>query len=70
MYGWLWNHFPGGTPAKIAQACVLSMAVLALLFLVVFPWASTHVPFLRVTVEQPTDGAGAVLIVQPPPGQR
>ena len=70
MYGWLWNHFPGGTPAKVAQSCVLAIAVLALLFLVVFPWASTHVPFLRVTVEQPTGGAGTALVVQPTPRAR
>lgn len=53
MYGWLWRRLPGGTSAKVLQSAVLGLAVLALLFLVIFPWASQHVPFLRVTVEDP-----------------
>lgn len=54
MYGWLWRHLPGGTGWKVLQSAVLGLAALALLFLVVFPWASQHVPFLRVTVEDPS----------------
>ncbi|TXH40567.1 MAG: hypothetical protein E6Q90_13695 [Actinobacteria bacterium] len=57
MYGWLWRNLPGGTAAKTAQAVVAVLAVLTLLFLVVFPWASQHVPFLQVTVEQPGSSA-------------
>lgn len=53
MYGWLWHRLPGGTGWKVVQSAVLGVAVLALLFLVLFPWASQHVPFLRVTVEDP-----------------
>jgi hypothetical protein len=53
MYGWLWQKLPGSTVWKAAQSAVLALAVLGLLFLVVFPWASQHVPFLRVTVEDP-----------------
>ena len=56
MYAWLWRTLPGGTSAKTAQAIVLLVAVLALLMLAVFPWASHHVPFLRVTVEDPAGG--------------
>jgi hypothetical protein len=54
MYGWLWQRLPGGTWWKVLQSLVLGLAALALLFLVVFPWASQHVPFLRVTVEDPS----------------
>lgn len=53
MYAWLWRSLPGGTALKTAQTVLLGIAVLALLLLVVFPWASHHVPFLRVTVEDP-----------------
>lgn len=53
MYGWLWSHLPGSTVWRVVQSAVLGLAVLALLFLVVFPWASQHVPFLRVTVQDP-----------------
>ena len=65
MYGWLWQKLPGGTGWKVAQAGVLGLAVLALLFLVVFPWASMHVPFLRVTVEDPTAPASGVIAPLP-----
>lgn len=62
MYGWFWRTLPGGTVAKLLQSTVAVVAVLALLVLVVFPWASQHVPFLRVTVE---DSAGASIPVAP-----
>lgn len=61
MYGWLWRHLPGGRVAKALEAAVLFLAVLALLFLVVFPWAATHVPFLDVTID-PTDDAGSIYV--------
>jgi hypothetical protein len=55
MYGWLWRTLPGGTAAKTLQSVVLAAGTLAILLLVVFPWASQHVPFLRVTVEDPAN---------------
>ncbi len=67
MYGWLWRNMPGGTGAKIAQSLVALLAALTLLFLVVFPWASHHVPFLQVTVEQPTTGASPTSTPTPTP---
>lgn len=57
MYGWIWRNLPGGTAAKALQAVVCVAAVLVLLFLVVFPWASRNVPFLQVTVESPGSSA-------------
>lgn len=62
MYAWLWRTLPGGTALKAAQTVLCGIAVLALLLLVVFPWASHHVPFLRVTVEDP---AGSTSTAQP-----
>lgn len=56
MYAWLWRTLPGGGAAKALQSAVLLIAALAVLLLVVFPWASQHVPFLRVTVEDPASG--------------
>lgn len=44
MYGWLWRRLPGSRAARTAQLVVLALAVLALLWLVVFPWASIHLP--------------------------
>lgn len=51
MYPWIWRHLPGSTPAKLLGALVLLAAVLALLFLVVFPWVEPRVPFNDVTVD-------------------
>ena len=65
MYAWLWRHLPGQRAGwKFVSASVLVLAAVALLFAVVFPWASAHVPFLRVTVEEPTSGAGTVSCIQ------
>ena len=47
---------PGGVFAKTVQAVFTVAVLLVLLFLVVFPWASTHVPFLQVTVESSGTG--------------
>lgn len=50
MYGWIWRHLPGPTAVKTIEAAALLLAVVALLFLVVFPWAQRSIPFLDVTV--------------------
>ena len=50
MYTWIWRHLPGPTWAKAAQALVLFLAVVALLFFVVFPWAEPYLPFDQVQV--------------------
>ena len=49
MYVWLWRHLPGPTAAKLLQALMLVLAVVALLFFVVFPWLEPYLPFDRVT---------------------
>jgi len=50
MYGWIWRALPGHTPAKLGGALVLLLAVVALLFFVVFPAIEPHLPATQVTV--------------------
>lgn len=50
MYGWIWRKLPGSTPAKLAQCAALLILALVLLFLVIFPFLSTHLPIDKVTV--------------------
>ncbi|HVD29072.1 MAG TPA: hypothetical protein VNC79_11325 [Mycobacteriales bacterium] len=52
MYVWIWRHLPGGRPGKLVGSTVLVLAVVALLFLVVFPWVEPRLPFNDVTVSQ------------------
>ena len=51
MYAWIWRHLPGGLGSRVVSALVLLAAVVALLILVVFPWAEPRLPFQDVTVE-------------------
>ena len=57
MYTWIWRSLPGGLPGKLAGSLLLLAAVVALLFLVVFPAVGPLLPFSDVTVEG--DPAGA-----------
>ena len=52
MYGLLWRKLPGGIPGKVLGCAVLLFDTLALLFLVVFPWAGPKLPFNHVTVDR------------------
>jgi len=52
MYVWIWRKLPGGLPGKVAGSAILVLAVVALLFLVVFPWVEPRLPFNDVTVDQ------------------
>lgn len=54
MYVWIWRRLPGGLPGKLAGSLVLLAAALALLFLLVFPWAEKRLPFNDVSVDQPS----------------
>jgi hypothetical protein len=49
VYTWIWRHLPGPFAVKFVEAVLLIAAVLALLFLVVFPWAEPRLPFNDVT---------------------
>ena len=51
MYAWIWRHLPGPGPgAGPDLRSLLVVAVVAVLFTVVFPWAEHALPFLHVTV--------------------
>ncbi len=50
FYGWLWRRLPGPWPVKAVICVVLVVAVVALLFGVVFPWIEPRLPFGDVTV--------------------
>ncbi len=50
MYAWIWRHLPGPVPVRVLIALLLLVAVVALLFTVVFPWLDPFLPFNKVTV--------------------
>lgn len=54
MYAWIWRRFPGGAWSKLTFSLVLMTAVGALLWYVVFPWATPLLPFDDVQVEAGT----------------
>jgi hypothetical protein len=51
MYAWMWRRLPGPLPLRIGLAAVLLLAVVAVLFLWVFPWVEPRLPFTDVTVD-------------------
>lgn len=51
MYSWIWHRLPGPRPVRLLLSLLLGLAVVAVLFTVVFPWVETALPFLQVTVE-------------------
>ena len=58
MYAWIWRKLPGPTAVKAVEALVLLVAVVLLLFTVIFPWLEPRLPFNDVTVDEtPTPGA-------------
>jgi len=62
MYAWIWRKLPGGVWAKVTCSLVLVTAVGALLWYVVFPWATPLLPFDDVQVEAGTgEDAGTTI---------
>ena len=55
FYGWLWRRLPGPVALKVLICVLLVVAVVALLFGVVFPWLEPRLPFGNETV---TGGGG------------
>ena len=49
MYTWIWRHLPGPFAVRLVEVTVLLLAVVALLFFVIFPWAEQYIPFDHVT---------------------
>jgi hypothetical protein len=54
MYAWIWRKLPFGLYGKLTGSVVLITAVAALLWFVVFPWATPLLPFDDVQVESST----------------
>jgi hypothetical protein len=52
VYVWIWRKLPGGMPSKLICSAILVLAVVALLFFVVFPYVEPRLPFNDVTVDQ------------------
>jgi hypothetical protein len=52
MYVWIWRRLPGGLAGKLVGSTALLVAVLALLFYLVFPWAETRLPLNDVTIDK------------------
>lgn len=53
MYGWLWRNLHGPLVARLLQATLLAAAVVTCLFLWVFPWVESRLPYSDVTVPGP-----------------
>lgn len=49
MYTFIWRHLPGPVAVKMLEALILFLAIVALLFFVIFPWIEPYLPFDRVT---------------------
>ncbi|WP_229076738.1 hypothetical protein [Actinoplanes sp. DH11] len=54
MYAWIWRRLPGAVWSKVTTSLVLVAAIGALLWYVVFPWATPLLPFDDVQVESGT----------------
>ncbi|MCA2212797.1 hypothetical protein [Jidongwangia harbinensis] len=64
MYAWIWRKLPFGFPGKLTGSIVLAGALGALLWFVIFPWATPLLPFddVQVGTETGVEQGG-------PPGQ-
>ena len=63
LYSALWRALPGPAPVKLLQALVLLAAVVAFLFLWLFPRMAPLMPFNDNTVgAAPADGLHAPLV--------
>jgi hypothetical protein len=58
MYAWIWRKLPFGLPGKLTGSIVLAVTVVALLWYVVFPWATPLLPFDDVQVGTGTEQQG------------
>jgi hypothetical protein len=58
VYAWIWRKLPFGLWGKLTGSLVLVTAVGALLWYVVFPWATPLLPFDDVQVGTGTEQSG------------
>ncbi|CAB5039751.1 MAG: hypothetical protein F2911_11115 [Actinobacteria bacterium] len=61
MYAWFWRTLPGRWPGKLLATLAALGVVIAILFVVVFPWLEPKLPFNDVTVDEP------IYVVTPTP---
>ena len=54
MYGWIWRHLSGPVLVRLLLALLLVLAVVAVLFLWVFPAIAPYMPFNDQTVGGPS----------------
>jgi hypothetical protein len=54
VYGWIWRSLPGNLAAKFLECAVLFVGVLAVLFLVVFPWVEPKLPWNDTNIDSPS----------------
>ncbi len=52
MYVWFWRRLPGPLPVRVLLALLAFLAVVVVLFTLVFPRLEPLLPFSDVTVEQ------------------
>jgi hypothetical protein len=50
VYAWIWRKLPFGLWGKLTGSIVLMVMVVALLWYVIFPWATPLLPFDDVQV--------------------
>lgn len=58
MYAWIWRKLPFGLWGRLTSSLVLVTIVGALLWYVVFPWATPLLPFDDVQVGTGTEQGG------------
>ena len=51
MYAWLWGHLPGPALVRVVLLLAAFAVIVGVLFVWVFPWAETWLPFTDVTVD-------------------
>jgi hypothetical protein len=65
MYSWIWRKLPFGFWGKLTGSVGLLAATVALLWYVVFPWATPLLPFDDVQVTGTSQDAGNPDAVDP-----
>jgi hypothetical protein len=58
MYAWIWRKLPFGFWGKLTGSLALAAATTALLWYVIFPWATPLLPFDDVQVGTGTEQQG------------
>ena len=52
MYAWLWHRLPGSTSIRVILVVCAVLIVVALLFLLVFPWVESIIEVDNTQVPQ------------------